>query len=289
MSVDVGGQMTLWRARTRVRIGALPGSFVLGLSITAFMVVVALLGPHLVRQDPIEMNLHRTLLPPGPGHLLGTDNFGRDVLSRTVSGTSIDLQFGLFCVLPTFITGTLLGAVAGLNRWFDAVLMRVLDLVVAFPFYVVIIAIVAVLGPGVTNMYIAVMVWGWASYSRVVRNEVLVVKGLDYVSAATVLGLPTVRIIFKHLLPNVIVQPLVLATTNFTAYVLLGSALGFLGLGVQPPTPEWGVMIGEGRDFLGQAPWISIFPGLAILTVCSGWILLGDGLSDLLRPEISRK
>ena len=270
------------------RLVRLPGTLVIGVAMIVVMVLVALVGPPVTQTDPTALNLQDALRSPSLAHPLGTDNFGRDVLTRIVYGISIDLQFGLFCVVPTFALGTVLGTLAGLYRWFDAILMRVLDLLVAFPFYVLIIAIVAMLGPGVTNMYIAVMVVGWASYSRVVRNEVLVIKGLDYVSAASVLGFPTRRIMFRHLLPNVIVQPLVLATTNFIAYVLLGSALGFLGLGVQPPEPEWGVMIGEGRDFLAQAPWISVFPGLALLIVCSGMIFIGDGLADLLRPEISR-
>jgi peptide/nickel transport system permease protein len=250
---------------------------------------IALVGPRLVPTDPIALNLREALRPPTAAHPLGTDNFGRDVLARIIHGTAIDLQFGLFSVAPTFAAGTLLGLWAGTHRKFDTVLMRLLDLVVAFPFLVMIIAIVAFLGPGPFNFFIAVFFFGWASYARMVRNQVLVVSRLDYMAAVNVLGLPPNRILLRHMLPNVIVQPVLMATTNFVAFVLAGSALGYLGLGVQPPTPEWGVMIAGGKDFLAQAPWITIFPGLAILLVSTTFILLGDGLSDLLRPEVAQR
>ena len=268
-------------------IARLPISFLAGALMLLIAIIVALIGP-MVTQDPLELNLSRTLQPPNAEHWLGTDNFGRDVLARIVSATSVDLQFGFFSVLPTLVMGTALGILAGTNRWIDAVLMRVLDLVVAFPFYVLIIAIVATLGPGIFNMYIAVFLVGWASYARLVRGEVLVVAKHQYVEAARALGYSRTRVVFSHVLPNVIVQPVLLATTNFIAWILVGSALGFLGLGVQPPAAEWGVMIGEGRVYLYQAPWMAIFPGLAIFYVTLAVILIGDGLSELLRPDAAR-
>ncbi len=266
---------------------AVPGSLVAGGLILLSAIAVAVIGPHLVA-DPTALNLRGTLQPPTTDHWLGTDNYGRDIFSRIVHATAVDLQFGFFSVIPTFITGTILGIVAGTNRWFDTILMRLVDLVVAFPFYVLIIAIVAMLGTGIINMFIAVFLVGWASYARLVRNEVLVVGSLQYVEAAKVLGFSRFRILWRHILPNIIVQPVLLATTNFISWMIVGSSLGFLGLGVQPPVPEWGVMIGEGRAYLGQAPWMSIFPGLAIFYVCLGAILVGDGLSDVLRPEVAR-
>jgi peptide/nickel transport system permease protein len=250
-------------------------------------IVIAIVGPWFT-PDPLELNLTGAFQAPSAVHWFGTDNFGRDVFARVIHGTAIDLQFGFFSVIPTLVMGTALGILAGTNRWFDAILMRVVDIVVAFPFYVLIIAIVASLGPGVTNMYIAVMIIGWASYARLVRSEVLVVGGHQYVEAARGLGLSPTRVLRRHVLPNVIVQPILLATTNFSAWILVGSALGFLGLGVQPPTPEWGVMIGEGRNYLAQAPWMAILPGVAIFYVCFAAILVGDGLSDVLRPEVAR-
>jgi peptide/nickel transport system permease protein len=277
------------RSSVLARLANLPRTFVIGFVMLAAAIATPLIGPMLLHQDPLALTFAEALKPPSAAHWMGTDNFGRDVLTRVVYATSIDLQFGFVSVVPTFLIGTLLGVLAGMNRRFDAILMRLLDLVVAFPIYVLVIAIVAALGPGVRNMYIGILVIGWAAYARVVRNEVLVVRSLPYVEAAQVLGFSRARILARHVLPNVIVQPVVMATTNFVAWILLGSSLGFLGLGVQPPTAEWGVMISEGRNFLVQAPWFSIFPGLAIFFVCSGAIFLGDGLGDLLRPEVSRR
>ncbi|MBS0363536.1 MAG: ABC transporter permease [Proteobacteria bacterium] len=268
-----------WLARTPVSLRA-------GLAMILLALLAATLGP-LLAPDPLELDLSATLQAPSAQHWLGTDNFGRDVLARIISATSVDLQFGFFSVVPTLVVGTALGVIAGTNRWADAVLMRVLDLVVAFPFYVLIIAIVATLGPGIFNMYIAVFLVGWASYARLVRGEVLVVAKHQYVEAARALGFSPARVLWRHVLPNVIVQPVLLATTNFIAWILVGSALGFLGLGVQPPSPEWGVMIGEGRVYLYQAPWMAIFPGFAIFYVSLAAILVGDGLSDVLRPDIA--
>lgn len=264
-----------------------PPSLVAGTLMILSAVAVAVFGPWFTL-DPLQLNLSAVLQPPGPEHWFGTDNYGRDVLARVTHATAIDLQFGFFSVLPTLVLGTALGILAGTIPWFDAILMRIVDVVVAFPFYVLIIAIVALLGPGVTNMFIAVMIVGWASYARLVRSEVLLVGRYQYVEAARVLGLSPARVLGRHVLPNVIVQPVLLATTNFSAWILVGSALGFLGLGIQPPAPEWGVMIGEGRTFLAQAPWMAIFPGLAIFYVCFAAILIGDGLSDVLRPEVTR-
>jgi peptide/nickel transport system permease protein len=253
----------------------------------AVAVLVAIAGPWFTA-DPLELNLSAALRPPSLEHWFGTDNYGRDVFSRVINATRIDLAFGFLSVLPTLVIGTALGILAGTVRWFDMVLMRVVDVVVAFPFYVLVIAIVASLGPGVGNMFIAVIIVGWASYARVVRSEVLLVARYQYVEAVQVLGLSSQRVLWRHVLPNVIVQPVLLATTNFGAWILVGSALGFLGLGVQPPAPEWGVMIGEGRAFLAQAPWMAILPGLAIFYACYAAILVGDGLSDVLRPEVAR-
>ena len=267
----------------------LPRTLVVGLTMLTATIVVAIAGPFLLPQSPTALNFREALKPPSAAHWFGTDNFGRDVLTRIVYGASIDLQFGFVSVIPTFITDTILGILAGMYRRIDAVLMRLLDLVVAFPVFVLVIAIIASLGPGIRNMFIAVWIIGWASYTRLVRNEVLVVRALPYFEAAEILGLSRLRVLARHVLPNVIVQPVVMATTNLVAWVLLGSSLGFLGLGVQPPTPEWGVMIAEGRNFLAQAPWLSIFPGLALFFVSSGALFLGDGLADLLRPEVSRK
>ncbi len=269
------------------RVRGLPLSLVIGASLTLAMVAIALIGPLLVG-DPTTMHLQETLRPPSLAHPLGTDNFGREILTRIIDGAAYDLEFGLV-VVPLLVVGTLLGLWTGTHRRFDTVLMGLVDIVIAFPALVLVIAIVAFLGPGQQNFYIAVMFFGWTSYARVVRSEVIVVRQLDYVSAVEVLGMPPRRVLLRHMLPNVIIQPVLMATTDFVAYVLLGASLGYLGLGVQPPAPEWGVMIADGTNFLAQAPWISIFPGLALLLVSASLILLGDGLSDLLRPEVARR
>src|SRR5215472_533991 len=183
-------------------IRSLPRSLIAGLALAATIIFIAVFGPTLVPGDPTALNLREALRPPTAAHPFGTDNFGRDVLARIVYGTSIDLQFGLFSVVPTFIAGILLGLWAGTHRRFDIFLMRLLDVVVAFPFLVMIIAIVAFLGPGQINFYIAVFFFGWASYSRMVRNQVLVVSKLDYIAAVNVLGLPPARVLLGHILPN---------------------------------------------------------------------------------------
>ena len=269
------------------RAARLPRSLVVGLVMLVVIVAIALVGPHLVA-EPNAMNLRQTLQPPSLAHPFGTDKLGRDVLARIVNGASVDLAFGLV-VLPVFLLGTLLGLWTGTHRRFDTLLMGLVDIVIAFPALVLVIAIVAFLGPGLQNFYLAVLFFGWTSYARVVRSEVIVVRQHDYVSAVDVLGFSSGRILLRHVLPNVAIQPVLLATTDVAAYILLGAALGYLGLGVQPPTAEWGVMIADGTAFLAQAPWVSVFPGLALVIVAIGFLLLGDGLTDVLRPEVARR
>ena len=266
-----------------------PRSLILGGAMILFWIAVAVFGPILWRADPTALNLSNSLLPPSLAHPFGTDNLGRDVLLRIVNGASIDLQIGLFTVLPAFTIGSLLGALAGYyGSLVDMAVMRLVDIVVAFPFFVLVIAIIAVLGPGLLNMYIAVAFVGWVSYARVVRAEMMVAKQMEYTRAAQVLGFSDVRILLRHLAPNVIVQALIYSTSDFILGILLGSSLGFLGLGAQPPTPEWGVMIAEGYSFLARAPWISAAPGLVIVALAAAFSLFGDGLADYLRPEIDR-
>lgn len=283
----VAATRTATGRRMRIRRSGLPRAFVVGLAMVVAITLIALIGPVLVG-DPNAMALRETLLPPSLEHPFGTDNYGRDVFARVINGAWIDLMFGVV-VVPLLIIGTLLGLWTGTHRRFDALLMGLVDIVVAFPALVLVIAIVAFLGPGQQNFYLAVLFFGWTSFARVVRSEVLVVRRLDYIAAVEVLGFSPGRILIRHLLPNVAIQPVLLATTDFAAYVLLGAALGYLGLGVPPPTPEWGVMIADGTAFLAQAPWMSVFPGLALVVVAASFLLLGNGLSDLLRPEVSRR
>jgi len=213
----------------------------------------------------------------------GTDQFGRDILSRTIAAATIDLQIALFATIAPLVVGTTIGLLVGYSGgWPDIVFGRLVDLVVTFPFLVLVIAIVAVLGPGLGNMYIAISVIGWVFYARLTRGEVLVLRGHDYVLAARVLGYSQARILLRHILPNAARPLLVYWMTDMSLAILLGSSLGYLGLGAQPPAAEWGVLIADGKNLFTQAWWISVFPGFAIVLCGIGFSLVGDGLADLL-------
>jgi peptide/nickel transport system permease protein len=265
-----------------------PRNLKLGLGLLLGWILLAIFGPMLLG-DPTTMDLMHSLHPPSLAFPFGTDNLGRGVFTRVVWGTRLDLQIALFSVLPAFMIGAVVGTLAGyFGGFFDGLAMRLVDVAVAFPFFVAVIAIVAVLGPGLKNMYLAVAVVNWVSYARITRAEILVVKQMDYIQAARVLGLGNVRILGRHVLPNVITQALVYSSSDVVLAIFLGSSLGFLGLGAQPPAAEWGLIIADGYNYVSQAPWISGFPGLAIVLFAVSASLVGDGLADLLRPELAR-
>lgn len=258
------------------------GTLLTGLVLLAIVLLVALLAPFLSPYNPIAQDLGNAFKAPlSPGHLLGTDNYGRDILSRTLYGTRLDLQIGFFSVLFPFIAGSLLGVTAGyLGGKVDNVVMRVVDVLIAFPFLVLVIALMTLLGPGLRNLYIAVGIFGWITYCRLVRGETLIARNLEYIQAAKTVGCTTWRVIFTHLLPNVIAPSLVYVFTGMVQAILTGATLSFLGLGPQPPTPEWGAMIAEGRQFLLQAWWMPTLPGLALLITGISFSLIGDGLAE---------
>lgn len=234
--------------------------------------------------DPTGLDLPNALLSPSWTHPFGTDNFGRDILARIFYGGRIDLQIGLIGVAIPLVTGTVVGLFAGFyGGWLDSLIGRVIDVVVAFPFLVLVIAIVAMLGPGLVNFYIAVSLVSWVAYARIIRGEVLSARGREYVMAARILGYSDVRIIFRHLLPNVVPAVFVFAMSDVVLDILTGASLGFFGLGVQAPQPEWGVMIADGRDFITTAWWMVAFPGLAIIVTGFFFSLIGDGLADAIR------
>lgn len=250
------------------------------------MLFVAVAAGELTSHDPIKHDYSAVLQPPSRAHPFGTDNFGRDVFARVLHGTSIDLWIGVASVIFPFVFGSLVGALAGFRGgWVDAALMRAVDVVTAFPFLVLVIAVVAFLGGGFINMLIALGAVGWVPYARLVRAEVLVQKGMEYVEAAQVLGYSRSRILLRHITPNAITPAFVFMVTNVTGNLLTVSSLGFLGLGVLPPAPEWGLMIAEGRAFLFNAWWMSTMPGLACLYAGFTFSLVGDGLSDYLRVK----
>lgn len=265
----------LWRRNPALIVGNI---------LVTFVILIALIGPYIAPYDPIEPNYSVAVHPPSPAHPFGTDKFGRDHFSRVLHGTRVDLAIGLIATMVPLVIGVALGSLAGYyGGLLDAVLMRIIDIQVAFPFYVLLIAILAILGPGLINMYYALILVGWVAFARLIRGEILVAKRIDYAVAATTIGCDDVRIIVRHLLPNVIGPTLVFATSAVVLSILSGAALGFLGLGVQAPQPEWGVMIAESREFMVTAWWLPFFPGLAIAIVGISFSLLGDGLSQLLR------
>jgi peptide/nickel transport system permease protein len=247
-------------------------------------VVVAVAAPLITPYSPIKIDSATGLQPPSAEHIFGTDQLGRDIFARVIYGARIDLQIGFIGVTIPLIIGTAIGLLAGYRGGvLDAVIGRVVDIVTAFPFLVLVIAIVAMLGPGLVNLYIAISVVSWVAYARIVRGETLLHKTKEYVLAARALGYRDARIVFRHILPNVIPPAIIFGVSDFVLDVLLGASIGFFGLGVQPPTPEWGIMIAEGRSFILTAPWVVVFPGLAIVLVGFFMSLIGDSLADSVR------
>jgi peptide/nickel transport system permease protein len=267
-------RLVRWRGR----------NLILGAAMIICIVAVAISAPWIAPRGEQETDYTARLIAPSPEHPFGTDNLGRDIFSRVLYGASIDLQVGIISVLPPFLIGTLLGCLAGYyGGRIDNVVMRAADIIQAFPFLILIIAIVAVLGIGLTSVYIAVALVAWVSYARLIRGEILVAKNQEYVDAARSLGGSDGRVIARHLLPNVITSALVFATTDIVLYIVLVTSLSYLGLAARPPSPEWGAMITEGRTFMASAWWISLFPGLAVVVTGIAFSVFGDGLADALR------
>jgi peptide/nickel transport system permease protein len=261
-------------------------SLVIGLFIIFSWFILAIFANFISPYDPNAHNLDNTFQYPNFSHFFGTDNYGRDIFSRVIHGTRIDLQMAIFGVVFPFFIGNFLGHISGyFGGIVDTILMRLLDITIAFPFFVLVIAIVSILGPGLKSFYIALALVGWVSYARLSRSQVLVVKNLDYILAAKTLGFGNMRIIFFHILPNSITPSVVFAMTDAVLVVLLGSALSYLGLGVQPPTAEWGVMIAEGQIFITTSWWMCLFPGLAIVFLALGFSLCADGFATLLNVK----
>ena len=261
-------------------------SLILGLLLLLVVLICAVAPGYVAPYDPLSFDLDALLQPPTWVHPFGTDQFGRDILSRTISASALDLQIALFATIGPLLIGGLVGLLVGYFGGFaDMVFGRLVDLVVTFPFLVLVIAIVAILGPGLINMYVAISCVGWVFYARLMRSEVRLQRHQDYVSATRVLGFGTGRIVFRHVLPNAMRPVLVYLVTDMALAILLGSSLGYLGLGAQPPAAEWGVLIADGKNYFIEAPWISLFPGVAIVLCGLGFSLTGDGLADLLRVE----
>lgn len=277
-AIDIKAQP---RRRVRIKL-----TLVGGLLLLTMLIIVAIAPAAFAPYGSTEFDYSAILQAPSASHLFGTDNFGRDIFSRVIWATRLDLQIALFTTLIPFVFGTFVGCLTGYyGRWLDAIFGRIVDVVVVFPFLILVIAIVAFLGPGLTNMYLAVSAVGWVAYGRLVRGEMLVQKQVEYTMAARVTGCTNGRIITRHLLPNVIASALTFWMTDMSLGILLGASLGYLGLGAQPPTAEWGLMVADGKNFMTTAPWISTFPGLALTLAGITFSLIGDGLGDLLRPR----
>ena len=257
-----------------------------GAVIVLFMFLLAAMTP-LLGRDPGEIEIARRLQPPSWTYPLGTDDLGRDVLTRILYGARISLLVGFVAVGIATVIGIVLGAVAGYyGRWVDTLLMRFVDIMLCFPTFFLILAVIAFLDPSIWNIMIIIGLTGWMGVARLVRAEFLSLRERDFVLAARAIGASDARIIFRHILPNALSPVLVSATLGVAGAILTESALSFLGIGVQPPTPSWGNMLIAGKQTLGTAWWLSVFPGLAILVTVLGYNLLGEGIRDALDPRI---
>ncbi len=260
---------------------------VLGFALFGGLLLMAAFAPLIAPQDPIAINVRERLLAPSAAHLFGTDDFGRDVFSRVVWGSRLAVRLGTLSVLVALAGGIAFGLVAGYySGWIDQLISRAFDLIFAFPSLLFAIAIVAILGPSLDNLIVGLGLFGWAGYGRLIRGSVLSARQREYVEAARAIGARASRIMTRHILPNVIAPVIILSATRFGAALLAGSGLSFIGLGVPIPQPEWGAIMATGREYLGSAWWITLFPGGLIAVAVLGVNLLGDGLRDVLDPRL---
>ncbi len=273
--------MATLKRLARHRLALLGAFLVLG------FLILAIFAPQIAPHDPYKFSLRNKLLPPSSIYLLGTDELGRDMLSRIIHGTRVSLMMAVISVAIGFVLGTPVGAVSGFyGGLFDILVQRLVDILMAFPGILLAIVVVAILGPGLWNAMLAVGITFIPTYVRVVRGAVLELRDKEFVEAAKALGAGGVRIIWRHILPNCVAPIIVLSTLQMASAILWASGLGYLGLGAQPPTPEWGTMLGRSQTYVRVAPHVAIFPGLAIALAVLGFNLLGDGLRDALDPRL---
>ncbi|NME07044.1 ABC transporter permease [Psychrobacillus sp. BL-248-WT-3] len=280
--ISAGPWKEAWRGFRKNKV-ALIGTF-----IVLFFIVVALIGPFLVPQGIDEQSISdKRLLPPSSQYWFGTDDFGRDIFSRIVHGARISLWVGFFSVIGSVIVGSILGIIAGYyGKWVDMIISRLFDILLAFPSILLAIAVVSVLGPSLQNALIAIAIINIPNFGRLIRSKVLSIKEEEYITSAKAIGMKDVRILFSHILPNSMAPVIVAGTLAIASAIIEAAALGFLGLGAQAPTPEWGKMLADARNHLRTAPWTMIFPGLAIMLTVLGFNLMGDGLRDALDPRM---
>ena len=258
-----------------------------GLGLVLGLFVVSIFAPWLAPYDPNHIDLKQVLMAPSQAHLLGTDTLGRDVLSRIIFGSRVSLKVGFVAVGLATLIGLLVGALAGYyGGWVDSALMRLVDLMLCFPTLFLILAVIAMLGPSIWNIMVIIGLTGWMGVARLVRAEFLSLRGREFVIASRALGASDARLIWRHLLPNSLAPVMVSATLGVAGAILTESALSFLGLGVQPPTPSWGNILTAGKDNIEIAWWLSVFPGLAILITVMSYNLLGEGIREAIDPRL---
>lgn len=258
-----------------------------GLGVVLLFVIIAIFAPWIAPQGINQQNLSIRLLPPSSEHWFGTDDMGRDIFSRIVHGARISLTVGFFAVVLSALVGSILGILAGYyGRWIDTIISRIFDILLAFPSILLAIAVVAALGPSLRNALIAIAVINIPNFGRLIRSKVLSIKEEEYILSARAIGMSDVRILFSHILPNSMTPIIVQGTLAIATAIIEAAALGFLGLGAQPPEPEWGKMLSDARIYFLNAPWTMIFPGLAIMLTVLGFNLMGDGLRDALDPKM---
>src|SRR3972149_8023031 len=259
----------------------------LGLAVVILLILIAIFAPLITPYDPIIRIKTDSSLGPSVRHFFGTDLLGRDIFSRVIYGSRISIEVGVIAVGISVIIGLFFGALSGYFGGFsDTVIMRVADIFFAFPYILGAIAIMTILGPGIVNIFIAIGILGWASFARIFRSSILTIKNKEYIEAARALGASNYRIITRHIFPNAMAPIIVYATMNVGTAIIVEAALSFLGIGVQPPTPAWGKMLAESLDYIDIAPWMMLFPGLAIVITVLGFVLLGDGLRDAFDPKL---
>ncbi|GGH33669.1 nickel transporter permease [Paenibacillus segetis] len=270
-----------WKAYRKNKIA------MIGLIMIVLFIVIAILAPLIAPYDYKAQELSSRLKPPSWAHLFGTDDLGRDLLSRVLYGARISLWVGAFSVLGSIIMGTLLGILAGYyGRWIDMIISRVFDILLAFPSILLAIAIVAILGPSLQNALYAIAIINIPTYGRLVRARVLSLKSEEFITAARAIGMKNSGILIRHILPNSLTPIIVQGTLGIATAIIEAAALGFLGLGAQPPAPEWGKMLSDSRQFIQTAPWTVIFPGVSIMLTVLAFNLMGDGLRDAMDPRM---
>ena len=277
----VGPWREAWRGFKKSKVA------VVGMIIVLFFIILAVAGPLLAKEGINDQVMTDRLQPPSGEHWLGTDDFGRDILSRVIHGARISLWVGFSSVVGSIIIGSTLGIVAGYyGRWVDTIISRFFDIMLAFPSILLAIAIVSVLGPSLQNALIAIAIINVPNFGRLIRSKVLSIKEDEYITAAKGIGMRDIRILFSHILPNSMAPVIVQGTLAIATAILEAAALGFLGLGAQAPMPEWGKMLADSKNYMQSAPWTMIFPGLAIMLTVLGFNLMGDGLRDAMDPRM---